>query len=120
MKVVIDMNLGNDWIACLGEAGHEAVHWSSVGGQDDDDSRIMSWAAENGHVVLTSDLDFGTMLAASGAPWPSVVQLRTPRTLPSSSGPLVVETLRQASLDLASGALVTVNASGFRIRPLPI
>ncbi len=43
------------------------VHWSSVGDPAGDDGEIMLWAAGNDHVVLTADLDFGTLLAASNA-----------------------------------------------------
>jgi predicted nuclease of predicted toxin-antitoxin system len=121
VKVVVDMNLGTDWIRCLNGAGHEALHWSEVGAQDDDDSEIMGWAVRNGYTILTADLDFGTLLASTGAPWPSVVQIRTPKTLPSSSsGALVLKALEDASVDIDAGALVTIHASGFRTRPLPI
>jgi predicted nuclease of predicted toxin-antitoxin system len=34
MKIVIDMNLSPQWIAVLGSAGHECVHWSEVGSAD--------------------------------------------------------------------------------------
>ncbi len=120
MKIVIDMNLGLDWAAFLEGAGHEAVHWSAIGRQDDDDADIMRWAAANQHAVLTADLDFGTLLAASQAPWPSIIQLRALKTPPSHSGPLVLEALSQARYDIEAGALVTIQVNSFRIRPLPI
>jgi predicted nuclease of predicted toxin-antitoxin system len=120
VKIVIDMNLGKDWIACLESGGHIAVHWSSVGRSDDDDSEIMRWASINEHAVLTADLDFGTLLASTNATWPSVIQLRTPNTPPSYSGPLVLEALRQASYEIEAGSLVTIHADRFRVRPLPI
>lgn len=120
MKIVIDMNLGPDWVDCLTAAGHDVVHWSSVGRPDDDDADIMSWAVDNSRVVLTADLDFGTLLAASKAPLPSVVQLRAPNTPAAASGPKVIEALRQSAIDLDNGALVTIHADRFRIRPLPI
>lgn len=120
MKIVIDMNLGLDWIGCLRDAGHEASHWLSIGRPDDDDADIMNWAAMNGHAVLTADLDFGTLLAASKAPWPSIIQLRTSKTLSSYAGSIVIEALRQARFDVEAGALLTVHSDHVRIRPLPI
>jgi predicted nuclease of predicted toxin-antitoxin system len=42
----------------------------------------MAWARENGHVVLTHDLDFGTLLALTRANGPSVVQVRAQDVLP--------------------------------------
>jgi predicted nuclease of predicted toxin-antitoxin system len=119
VKIVTDKDLGTDRIVCLPLGGHEVVHWSAVGAQDDDDASIMRWAAANETVVLTADLDFGTLLAASKAPWPSDVQLRTPNTPACYSGALVLEALRQASYYIETGALVTVEATRFRVRPLP-
>ena len=69
-------------------------------------------------MILTSDLDFGTALATTGAVGPSVVQLRTRTTLPSRTGPLVVRVLRETEPDLSSGALVTVEDDRVRIRRL--
>jgi predicted nuclease of predicted toxin-antitoxin system len=120
LKIVIDMNLGVDWVICLQHAGHEAAHWSSIGRLDDDDAAIMNWAASNDHAVLTADLDFGTLLAASRIPWPSVIQLRTPKTLASYAGSIVIEALRQCGRDIEVGALITIYADRFRVRPLPI
>ena len=31
MKIVLDMNLFPSWVPFLIKAGHEAVHWSTVG-----------------------------------------------------------------------------------------
>lgn len=33
MKLLIDMNLSPKWAGFLAAAGHDAVHWSSVGEQ---------------------------------------------------------------------------------------
>lgn len=120
MKIVVDMNLGNDWIAFLETGGHAAVHWSSVGKDDDDDADIMIWAAANEYAVLTADLDFGTLLASTRADWPSVIQLRTRNTLPVFGGALVLEALKQASNDIETGSLMTIETDRFRVRPLPI
>jgi predicted nuclease of predicted toxin-antitoxin system len=120
VKIVIDMNLGKDWVTCLEAGGHSAVHWSSIGAVDDEDSVIMRWAALNEHAVLTADLDFGMLLAETNASWPSVIQLRALNTPPFYSGSLVLEALRQSSLETEVGALVTVYEDRFRVRPLPI
>jgi predicted nuclease of predicted toxin-antitoxin system len=120
VKIVIDMNLGKDWVQCLEAGGLAAIHWSSVGKPDADDSDIMEWASANGYAVLTADLDFGTMLAASNAEWPSVIQLRVPNTPSSYSGSLVLKALEQSRHEIEAGALVTIHTDRFRIRPLPL
>ncbi len=50
----------------------------------------MQWAIANGYVVFTHDLDFGTMLALSGADGPSVLQVRCLNVLPEAIGTLVL------------------------------
>ncbi len=120
MRVVVDMNLAKDWVDCLRLDGHDAVHWSSLGRADADDADIMEWAAANDHVVLTADLDFGSMLAATNSAWPSVVQIRIPKTLSAAAGSRVREAIRACAISLESGALVTIDADRFRSRPPPL
>ncbi len=66
MRFIIDMNLSPRWVDVLNGAGFTAVHWSSVGAGDAADSAIMASAVARGGVVLTHDLDFGAILAATG------------------------------------------------------
>jgi predicted nuclease of predicted toxin-antitoxin system len=54
----------------------------------------MAWAKQNGHIIFTHDLDFGTMLALTQAEGPSVIQVRTQDVTPLAIGKLVVNALR--------------------------
>ena len=47
----------------------------------------MALAAANGFVVLTNDLDFSAILAATRGHKPSVVQVRSDNLSPSNIGP---------------------------------
>jgi predicted nuclease of predicted toxin-antitoxin system len=67
-------------------------------------------AAENGFILLTQDLDFGAILAASQAHKPSVVQIRADNTNPDHVGADIIKALRQAASELEQGALVTRRA----------
>ncbi|MFM6255795.1 MAG: DUF5615 family PIN-like protein, partial [Dolichospermum sp.] len=44
---------------------------------------------------FTHDLDFGSLLAATGANTPSVIQIRTQDILPSSIEDIVISALKQ-------------------------
>ena len=68
MKILIDMNLSPQWREILGRNGWESVHWASVGKPAAADETILEYARDNGYVVLTHDLDFSAILAATGAP----------------------------------------------------
>lgn len=80
----------------------------------------MAWAAANGYVVFTHDLDFGTMLALTHATGPSVLQVRGQQVLPEDISTVVIAALRQHNDALAAGALVVVDLKKARIRVLPL
>ncbi len=70
--------------------------------------------------MFTHDLDFGTMLALTHDTGPSVLQVRGQDILPAAMEGVVIAALRQHEADLASGALVVVDAVRSRVRVLPI
>lgn len=120
MKLVLDMNLSPRWIEILVEQGWETVHWSSVGDARDSDRSIMAWARDNGHVVVTHDLDFGALLAASSAEKPSVIQVRIRDVMPQSMAPILIDALRRFEKELDEGALVVIDPAHARVRILPV
>lgn len=108
MKLLLDMNLSPRWVEILRQAGHEAVHWSTVGRAVAEDHELMAWARTHGHVVVTNDLDFGAILAATEA------------VSPRSIGDRLLEALARFERDLLAGALITVDERRERARLLPI
>jgi predicted nuclease of predicted toxin-antitoxin system len=120
MKVLVDMNLSPRWVKRLMEAGFEAEHWSNVDPPTAPDTAVMSLARAQGYVVLTHDLDFGAILAATKGQKPSVVQIRAENVSPESVGGLVIDAIRQMSAQLDEGALVTVDPGRSRLRILPL
>ena len=120
LRLLVDMNLSLEWIAELTLNGWPAIHWSAVGDPRAEDAVLMEWARANGYIVLTHDLDFGTMLALTHATGPSVLQVRSQYVLPENIGPLVLAALRQHDAALAVGALVVVEEKRTRVRVLPL
>ena len=120
MKIVLDMNISPIWESFLCNAGHEAIHWSKIGDIRAEDLEIMQWAKDNEFIVFTHDLDFSSLLFATGAKAPSVIQLRVQNILPSSVGNVVLETLQTVSEQLENGVLITIDPRRQRIRVLPL
>jgi predicted nuclease of predicted toxin-antitoxin system len=120
MKVLIAMNLSPRWLALLTGAGLEAVHWSALGAGNAPDLEIMSYAKTNDYIVLTHDLDFAAILAATQGEKPSVVQIRSEQLNPEVIGKQVLLAPRQMATELAEGALVTVDPERTRVRVLPL
>lgn len=120
MRVLIDMNLSPDWIAVLEANGHEAKHWMSIGPPTATDQSIMEWARKNRFHVLTHDLDFSAVLAATGRDGPSVLQVRSRDVMTDSMGPYVLAALTQFAAELEQGAIVVVEPGRAKARILPL
>ena len=114
------MNLSPRWISLLTDAGWESVHWSKVGKPTASDSEIMAYAARNDYVVLTHDLDFSAILAATHGEKPSVVQIRAEDVSPLAIASHLIAALRHTEAELEAGALLTVDPSRTRVRLLPL
>jgi predicted nuclease of predicted toxin-antitoxin system len=71
-------------------------------------------------VVLTHDLDFGSILAVTNGQKPSVVQMRSQDVTPERIGAMLISALRQLETELGDGALVTLDPRRTRVRLLPL
>lgn len=118
--LIIDMNLSPAWVPFLEAHGYVAHHWASLGSPAASDAEIMGQARLTNSVVLTHDLDFGTLLAQTQASGPSVIQIRTSSPLPAVAGPALLSALQQCAPELAAGALLVVDPSKHRIRLPPL
>jgi predicted nuclease of predicted toxin-antitoxin system len=120
MRFLIDMNLSPVWVSFLQEAGLEAVHWSTVGAPDSSDHTLMQWAGANDHVVVTNDLDFSAILAATRRKKPSVIQIRADLLTPAAIGSAVLRAIAQTEFELLEGALISIDPVRARVRILPL
>jgi predicted nuclease of predicted toxin-antitoxin system len=120
MKILIDMNLSPEWVSRFAQSGIEATHWTEVGSPQAKDREIMEYALSKGFTVFTHDLDFGAILAATNASFPSVLQIRTQETLVKVIGDLVLQAIATFNNELETGALVTIDMQHSRVRILPI
>ena len=120
IKILIDMNLPPKWIDVFDAEGWEAVHWSNIGDFGATDEVIMKWALDHDFMVFTHDLDFGSILAATSAAAPSVIQVRTQNVMPESVGNIVVDAVRKFKDELDDGALISVDHKKARARVLPL
>jgi predicted nuclease of predicted toxin-antitoxin system len=120
MKLLVDMNMSPTWVPFLALHGIEAAHWSTIGKPSAPDSEILDYAASQGFVVFTHDLDFGTLLAARKSQGPSVIQVRTQDVLPSAIGTIVLQSIAISREHISAGAIVTIDLARNRIRLLPL
>jgi predicted nuclease of predicted toxin-antitoxin system len=120
MKLLIDMNLSPRWVRRLRAIGLEASHWTEIGSNCAPDVEIMRYARDHDYVLLTHDLDFGAILAATQGEKPSVVQIRSEDVSPDTIGKALADALLQMAEELRAGALLTVEPKRTRLRLLPL
>jgi predicted nuclease of predicted toxin-antitoxin system len=120
MKLLHDMNLSPRWAAWFTAEGIQAVHWSTLGAPDAPDEVVMAFARAEDYIVLTHDLDFSAILAASKGNKPSVEQIRSDDLRPERIGEMVVQALRQTQDELEAGALLIIDMWRARVRLLPL
>jgi len=120
VKLLVDMNLSPSWVDRLARHGFEAVHWSTIGAPTAPDVEILTWANEHAFVLITNDLDFSAILAASGGASPSVVQIRTQDLLSDEVVSIVAKALDAHREDIERGALLSIDEAGTRVRVLPL
>jgi predicted nuclease of predicted toxin-antitoxin system len=114
------MNLSPSWVERLARYGFEAVHWSTIGAVTAPDVEILAWANEHRFVVITNDLDFSAILAASSDATPSVVQIRTQDLLSDEVVRIVAKAIDAHRDDIARSALLSIDEAGTRVRMLPL
>ena len=91
MRLLIDMNLSPAWAGLLESQDIVAIHWADVGAPQASDREIVEFARANDMVILTSDLDFSAILAATSGENPASFSCE-PRT--STSRRSAAESLR--------------------------
>jgi predicted nuclease of predicted toxin-antitoxin system len=114
------MNLPPRFAEHFCQKGFEAKHWSSIGDKAAKDTEIMAYAKANDYIVVTFDLDFSAILAATQGEKPSVVQIRTDEMPLSSVLDLLENVLLQVKTELLAGAIITIEADRLRARVLPL
>jgi len=114
------MNLSPSWVQRLERHGFEAVHWSILGAATAPDDEILAWANEHHLVVITNDLDFSAILAASAGATPSVVHIRLQDLLSDSAVNSVANAVAAYREEIEGGALLSIDEGGTRVRMLPL
>ena len=95
MKFLADMGISPNTVAFLQGLGYDAVH-------------------------LTHDLDFGGLVAASGAKLPSVIIFRLRNMRPEQVNRYLQGIITQHQTALEEGAIISVTEGHIRVRVLPV
>jgi len=120
MRFLADMGVSPQTVAFLEGLGHNAVHLHAQGLDRMEDSAILDKAREESRILLTHDLDFGELIAASGARLPSIVVFRLRNMRPDKVNRYLESIVSQQRELLEQGAIISVTEGQIRVRVLPI
>ena len=120
MRFLIDEALQDAVAYRLAEEGHDASHVRALGLAGCTDNEVMALALAEERVLVTTDTDFGTILALTGAAGPSVLLLRGVGDSTPERVAALLTVLPRVDDELSQGAVVVVEEDRYRIRHLPI
>lgn len=120
MKFLLDMGISPETGNYLIELGYEAVHLIDRAMERSSDLEIMDKALSEQGIILTHDLDFGKLLAFSGAKLPSVIIFRLRNMRPTSVNKVCNMAISRFVDELEKGAILSVDDKKIRCHLLPI
>lgn len=120
MKFLADMGISPKAVSHLNQQGHDAVHLIDENLHRLPDPDILSKSRSEGRILLTHDLDFGELMAASGTRLPSVIIFRLGNMAAANVNRHLDLILEQYAEELEQGAILSITENRVRIRRLPI
>lgn len=120
MKFLADMGISPRVVEELRQKGYDAVHLREENLFQALDSKILEKARQEDRILLTHDLDFGELLAASGGVLPSVIIFRLKDMRAQNVSLHLFSIINQQSEALNMGAVCSVTEKKIRIRSLPL
>lgn len=120
MKFLADMNISLLTVEWLRAQGHDATHAREQGLQRSVDDHILNQSRLEQRILLTTDLDFGYLMAVSHEQLPSVILFRLGNETSERVNHRLVAVLSLSDVDWTSGIFVTVTETTLRVRQLPL
>jgi predicted nuclease of predicted toxin-antitoxin system len=119
MKFLADMGISQTTVMWLKERGFDVLHVRDFGLHRASDTEIVL-KAKKSRIVLTCDLDFGNIMAASKERCPSIVIFRLENETPHNVIKRLQQVLNESSEALLKGSIISVEETRHRVRLLPL
>ena len=120
MRFLADVGISPKTVDFLNALQHDATHVHDQELYSAPDSVILKKAREEQRILLTHDLDFGELLAASGTVSPSVIIFRLRNMHPDRVNTSLDSIINKHAALLEQGVIVSVDEGQIRVRLLPV
>ena len=120
MRLLLDMGISVGVADILRSHGHDVAHLQERGLDTLADPEILQLAIAEKRIIVTNDLDFTDLLAASAALLPSVVIFRLRNMRPERVLVRLLAVIKNFASDLQTGPVISVTESQIRKRALPL
>jgi predicted nuclease of predicted toxin-antitoxin system len=121
VRFLVDNALSSLVAQGLRQAGHDAVHVRDYQMQAASDEEIFNLAASEQRVLISSDTDFGTLLATYRVRVSSVIIFRRlSQRRPEEQVRVLLDNLPMIMDSLIEGCIISLEQFRIRIRTLPI
>ena len=123
LKYLVDKALSPRTVVFLVKKGYIARRVNEVFSElVVEDEAIFRFAINNDYVIITSDLDFGKILAYTKFDKPSIIILRLDNPRVPNVNQILEKTLPLTPIQraLKEGSIVIINEKNIRVRKLPL
>jgi predicted nuclease of predicted toxin-antitoxin system len=120
VKFLIDMPLSPNMAKWLADQGYDAIHVAEIGLHDATDAVIMARAKVEFRTIITADLDYPDLLAASHATAPSLILFRNGNWREADIITRMREVLAALTEHDITRSIVVVERNRIRRRRLPM
>jgi predicted nuclease of predicted toxin-antitoxin system len=116
VRLLLDNNLSPRLVEILTQEGWDVVHVSALGLRAATDKVVLATAHDDDRVLVSADTDFGTLLAITHDPGPSVVLVRrVDGRRVDDLADILVTNLPQVDDELRAGSIVVIGDDSLRI-----
>ena len=120
MRFLLDMGISQSVALWLKSQGHDAVHLNDQDLYKLADKSILEKAFDEKRIILTTDMDFGQLLALNKSQQAPLIQFRTSVFTPVKIREKLELLFEQFADQLESDFIITIEDNRIRFRKLPI
>ena len=120
MRFLLDMGIAQSIASWLKSEGHDAMHLNDEDLYKLPDISIIEKALNEKRIIVTTDMDFGQLLAFNKSHKVSVIQFRTSAFTPLNIRNKLELLFEEFSNQLDEDFIITIEDNRTRFRKLPI